>query len=47
MAPTRTRAEAAVAAVDADVYYLVYAELPGGVQEATGIFAYKATSSTS
>lgn len=47
MAPTRTRAEAAVAAVDADVYYLVYAELPGGVQEATGIFAYKATTPAS
>ena len=47
MAPTKSAAEAAVAAVGADVSYLGYAELPGNVQEATGIFAYKATTPAS
>ncbi len=47
VAPTNTTAEAAVAAVGADVSYLVSPQFPSSVQEATGMFAYKATTPTS
>lgn len=46
VATTKEAAEAAVAAVDADVFYLVYPSVLNQPQQsATGVFAYKATTS--
>lgn len=46
VALTKADAEAAVAAVDADVFYLASPSWPAPDQSATGIFAYRATTPT-
>ncbi|MBF0688059.1 MAG: hypothetical protein IR158_09885 [Cellulomonas sp.] len=46
VALTKADAEAAVAAVEADVFYLAYPSWPAPDQSATGIFAYRATTPT-
>ncbi|MFC0643796.1 hypothetical protein [Cellulomonas phragmiteti] len=46
VAMTKADAEAAVAAVEADVFYLAYPSWPAPDQSATGIFAYRATTPT-
>jgi len=46
VAMTQADAEAAVAAVEADVFYLAYPSWPAPDQSATGIFAYRATTPT-
>ncbi len=47
VALTKADAEAAVAAVDADIFYLAYPSWQVPDQSATGIFAYRATTPTS